>query len=60
MNLRGVLYYFEIYLTNILVGWIRIRMDPAFAWIRIRIWNSENSKLDPDPEKIIPDPQHWF
>ena len=36
-------------------------MDPdlhgsrTFAWIR----NSENSKfIDPDPEEIIPDPQH--
>ena len=28
----------------------------TFAWIR----NSENSELDPDPEYIIPDPQHWL
>ena len=35
------------------MGWIWIQ-----TWIRIR--NSENSRLDPDPEKIIPDPQHWF
>ena len=31
------------------MGWIRIR-----TWIRI----SKHSKLDLDPEKIIPDPQH--
>ena len=24
----------------------------------IRIWNFKNSKLDPDPESIIPNPQH--
>ena len=30
-------------------------------WIRIRTWirNYENSKLVPDSELIIPDPQHW-
>ena len=37
-------------------------MDPNphgsgnLAWIR----NSENLELDPDLEKIIPDPQHWL
>ena len=29
LNLRGVLYYFEIYLIN--NGWIRIRMDPELG-----------------------------
>ena len=31
----------------------------TFAWIRIRIQNSENSKLAPDLEEIVSDPQHW-
>ena len=45
MEFKGCVLYnnFQIYLNNL--GWIRIR-------------NSENSKLDPDPEKFIPDPQH--
>ena len=33
------------------MGWIRIR-----NWIRTR--NSNNSKLDPNTEKIIPDQSH--
>ena len=37
----------KIYLNN--MGWIRIRLDPELLpWIRIR--NSENSELDPDPD----------
>ena len=32
--------------------------DPHGSRTFARIRNPENSKLDPDPELIIPDPQH--
>ena len=39
------------------MGWIRIRMDPELL-PGSESGTRENSKLDPDPEYLIPDPQH--